>query len=98
MTTSGLVREWHDGDGWGVIDSPETPGGCWVHFSHLLVAGYKSLEAGQDVELTFEVAEQDGYGFRAVEVWPVGQTPFRTPPAPPGPGYSSTLSTSGEGS
>jgi CspA family cold shock protein len=27
------VREWHDDLGWGVLDSPETPSGCWTHFS-----------------------------------------------------------------
>lgn len=25
--TVGTVRTWHDEEGWGVIDSPETPGG-----------------------------------------------------------------------
>ena len=28
-----IVREWHADLGWGVLDSPETPGGCWAHFS-----------------------------------------------------------------
>jgi CspA family cold shock protein len=96
MTSSGRVREWHSEDGWGVIDSPETPGGCWAHYSAVLVPGYKSLDLGQDVELVFEVASQDGYSFRAVEVWPLGQAPVRTPPEPPGPGYTSTLSISRE--
>src|SRR5687767_5224347 len=27
------VREWHNDLGWGVLDSPETPGGCWIHYS-----------------------------------------------------------------
>jgi len=31
----GTVREWHTEEGWGVIDCPDTPGGCWAHFSHL---------------------------------------------------------------
>ena len=31
----GTVRVWHTEEGWGVIDCPDTPGGCWVHFSHL---------------------------------------------------------------
>ena len=33
MPTSGTVRVWHAEEGWGVIDSAETPGGCWTHFS-----------------------------------------------------------------
>lgn len=29
----GVVREWYPEQGWGVVDSSQTPGGCWVHFS-----------------------------------------------------------------
>jgi CspA family cold shock protein len=43
----------------------------------VLVPGYKGLTAGQDVEFTYEAADQDGYAYRAVEVWPAGQQPFR---------------------
>jgi cold shock protein len=77
MTSVGRVRVWHEDDGWGVIDSEETPGGCWAHFSSALVAGYRMLGTGQQVRFTFEVAAQDGYTFRAVEVWPADQTPIR---------------------
>jgi len=49
MTSTGKVREWHDDHGWGVIDSPETPGGCWAHSSAVLVAGYKTLAPGVEV-------------------------------------------------
>lgn len=92
MTSLGHVRVWHDADGWGVIDSSATPGGCWVHFSSVLVVGYKSLLTGQDVRFTFEHAEQDGYSFRAVEAWPSDQTPDRVGSANPGPSsaYRST--------
>ncbi|GIH21576.1 cold shock domain-containing protein [Rugosimonospora africana] len=55
----------------GVIDSDETPGGCWVHFSHLVMEGFKALDPGQGVELTWVAASQDGYAYRAVEVVPV---------------------------
>lgn len=27
------VREWHAEEGWGVLYSVETPGGCWTHYS-----------------------------------------------------------------
>lgn len=43
MRTQGTVRFWLDEEGWGVLDSPDTPGGCWTHFSHVLTAGYRSL-------------------------------------------------------
>jgi hypothetical protein len=35
--TSGVVREWHDDEGWGVLESTETPGGCWDGFDHRAV-------------------------------------------------------------
>jgi CspA family cold shock protein len=66
----GVVREWSDDEGWGVIDSPETPGGCWAHFTHLAMPGFHTLRPGQSVELTWEPAGQHGYEFRAMKVRP----------------------------
>lgn len=92
MAIDGTVRIWHDGEGWGVIDSDETPGGCWTHFSAVAVAGFRSLSAGQAVELEYEEFEQDGYPYRAVRVWPTGQDPAPDPePGPPGSAYRSSL-------
>jgi outer membrane protein assembly factor BamB len=68
----GVVREWRADEGWGIVDSPETPGGCWVHFSSIDMPGYHPLTAGEQVELTWERAAQDGYSFRAVRVVPSG--------------------------
>jgi CspA family cold shock protein len=68
--TTAIVREWRDEEGWGVLDSPETPGGCWVHFSHLDMTGYRGLDPGQAVLLDWEAPGQDGYGYRAVRVVP----------------------------
>ena len=78
MTTA-TVREWHDDLGWGVLDSPDTSGGCWTHFSNVetpsvgSVAGaevyeYKSLSIGEVVELEWETPGQDGFDYRAVAV------------------------------
>ncbi len=78
MTSQGTVRVWHAEEGWGVLDSAATPGGCWTHFSAVLVPGYRELAAGVAVAFTFEAAEQDGYAFRAVEVWPADQVPVRS--------------------
>jgi CspA family cold shock protein len=91
MTTRGTVRVWHDAEGWGVVDSPETPGGCWVHFSAVLADGYRALRAGQEVGLDHETPGQDGYGYRAVRVWPAGERPVDPPASPPGAAYTSTL-------
>ena len=84
MGVSGVVRVWHPDAGWGVIDSQHTPGGCWAHFSSVVVAGYKALSAGQAVTLNYESAEQDGYSFRAIEVWPADQQPDRAESEPTG--------------
>ena len=68
---SGIVR-WFDGEqGWGVIDSPEVPGGCFVHFSNIVGEGYRNLNDGQRVVFTFEEPgfKQDGYDFLALQVW-----------------------------
>ena len=58
-----------------MLDSEETPGGCWAHFSVLRMPGYKPLLAGQRVELECEAADQDGYSFRALTVWPDNRAP-----------------------
>lgn len=62
------VRAWDDEQGWGVLDSAVTPGGCWTHFSALDFDGYRSLTPGRRVHLTAEAADQDGYAWRAVRV------------------------------
>jgi CspA family cold shock protein len=62
------VREWDDEEGWGVLDSPETPGGCWTHFSAVEMEGFRSLRVGEKVSLQWEAGEQDGFQYRAVRV------------------------------
>jgi len=64
----GIVREWNSVEGCGVIDSQNTPGGCWVHVSHLDMEGFRELHVGQEVELTFDDRGQDGCPFRAIRV------------------------------
>lgn len=75
MSERGVVRLWSDEEGWGVIDSPATPGGCWAHFSSVRVAGLGALSAGQEVDFEVEAAEQDGFHHRATAAWPAGQEP-----------------------
>ncbi|MEV0897176.1 cold shock domain-containing protein [Actinoplanes sp. NPDC049802] len=91
MTTAGIVREWHADEGWGVIDSDATPGGCWAHFSSLLMSGYRFLSPGQPVEFEFETGRQDGYDHRAVAVWTGADRPAAPTPEKPSGAYRSTL-------
>jgi CspA family cold shock protein len=64
------VREWQDEEGWGVLDSEQTSGGWWAHYSHIEGSGYRTLKAGQVVQLEWESARQDGNLFRATRVIP----------------------------
>lgn len=77
MRTVGVVREWHDDEGWGVVDSDATPGGCWVHASMVRARTFGRLAEGSAVELTYEEAPQVPYSYRAIEAWPVGEESYR---------------------
>lgn len=74
-----VVREWHKDEGWGVIDSAETPGGCWAHFTAIeapvieggdgyQISEYKVVAPGATVDLIWEEATQDGFDYRAVRL------------------------------
>jgi cold shock protein len=79
VASIGVVREFHPDEGWGVIDGPDVPGGCWVHFSAIAMDGYRQLAPAQRVTFRAEAAEQDGFGFRAVQVWTGAVEPVRPP-------------------
>ncbi len=67
----GRVRTYDAERGWGVIDAPEVPGGCWAHFSVIAIDGFRALVPGKQVTFSWEpVSNQDGYRFRALTVWP----------------------------
>ncbi|HYO02783.1 MAG TPA: hypothetical protein VET27_13315 [Mycobacterium sp.] len=91
MSAVGTVRLWHCEAGWRVIDSLDTPAGCWADFSHLCCNGEpepgagdvvrvsgKFLEAfeGAPVDFQWERVGQDGYDFRAT----TGRVRQRQPP------------------
>ena len=48
----GTVRVWHREKGWGVIDSLDTWGGCWVHFSQLWRDDVAAAGPGEIVEVS----------------------------------------------
>lgn len=87
VVSVGSVRVFHLEEGWGVIDSPKVPGGCWVHFSAIEVDGYRELCQGQRVVFEAELADQDGYAYRAVrvQVEPAHNEPASTEPTSTGP-------------
>lgn len=91
MATAGTVREWHADEGWGVIDSDATPGGCWAHFSNVLMSGYRFLSPDQPVEFEFEAGRQDGYDYRAVAVWIGDARPAALSPQEPSAAFRSIL-------
>lgn len=65
---------WFDREvGWGAVISPVLPSGCFVHFSHIQMEGYRYLDEGQAVRFTYLKPGflQDGYEYSAVKVWPV---------------------------
>lgn len=81
----GTVTQWHNDKGWGVIDSPDTAGGCWFHYSHLwagalpqlqpgesmsVSGGFREAFVGEIVDFDWERADQDGYACRATDVRP----------------------------
>ncbi len=68
MPERGLVRFWHDDEGWGVIDCPSAPGGCWAHSSAIEMPGFRKLSEGQPVWVTLGDGPQDGYDFLAERV------------------------------
>ena len=78
MVSIGSVRGFDAEEGWGVIDGPDVPGGCWVHFSAIAGDGYRELSAGERVSFHAEPASQDGFAFRAVKVW-TGEVEPATP-------------------
>jgi CspA family cold shock protein len=94
MLSHGVVREWDEDQGFGVIDAADTPGGCWVWLSSIVMDGLRMLTAGERVAFTWEAVRQDGYEYRAVLVWPPGAEAGPPPPGAedgPSAAYQSTL-------
>jgi CspA family cold shock protein len=81
------VRLWHREEGWGIIDSPDTPGGCWANFPVLwaddtcpprpaksAVSGFRELFDGEVVDFNWRTTlDQYGYTFAATSVYPRGR-------------------------
>jgi CspA family cold shock protein len=68
--SAGTVRRWSTREGWGVIDTPDTPGGCRAQASVIQTDGDRELRAGQPVEVEWEAGDHDGFAYRALVVVP----------------------------
>jgi cold shock protein len=63
----GVVKFYKEEKGWGAISCADLPAGldAWVHFSAIEADGYRSFEAGDQVDFDYEPARQDSFRFRA---------------------------------
>jgi cold shock protein len=93
MRAHGVVSSWNDYEGWGVLESSETPGGCWVHYSELDRSLDRRLDLGQAVTFDYVEVDQDGFRWRAERVVPDGSdTSFAPQPTrQDGQSFSSKL-------
>lgn len=94
MHTGGVVRQWRADEGWGVIESDETPGGCWTHWTTVRVAGPPALTEGLRVNFTFRERATHGFDYETCEVWRHGEEPVddSIQLGPDSPAMQSTLS------
>jgi cold shock protein len=76
MAILATIRRWNTHRAWGVLDSPETPGGCWAHLSNIARPGPWDIQPGDEYMLEWEHAQQDGFAYRAVRMWPAGTAPI----------------------
>ena len=70
--TKGIVLSYDASKGTGVIEAPETPGGCSVHQSAIVGTDVRELGAGEHVLFKYEPHVQAKYFYRAVQVWREG--------------------------
>lgn len=63
----GIVETFSMDEGWGVITSAATPDGCWFHMGYIRDAF--GVDEGRTVWFTVESGDQDGYDYRALNVW-----------------------------
>ncbi|MDP9444403.1 MAG: hypothetical protein M3P83_08655 [Actinomycetota bacterium] len=68
--TRGTVSRWLADEGWGVIESPNLPGGCAFSADAIERTDLPGLRAGHVVQVTWEQPGEHGYPFRATRVDP----------------------------
>jgi cold shock CspA family protein len=75
----GTVRSWAEDEGYGLIDSADTPGGCWADRAGIVMDGHRALTPGDPVTFTCVPGWRAGYRYLALLVWP----PVLAPVSPP---------------
>ena len=65
---TGKVKWFNNAKGFGFIVSPDHHEDLFVHYSTILVDGYKSLKVGQEVE--FETSSKES-GIHAINIKPI---------------------------
>ena len=84
MSSTGVVRVWHFSKGWGVFDSPDTPGGVYADAQSLRLLAVADLNdplasmglrPGTEVEFVWSDAADDpleGLRYEVQQAWPIG--------------------------
>ena len=67
---TGTVKWFNAEKGYGFITNDDGSGDVFVHFSSILVDGYKTLAEGQKVTFSTEPDPKDRGKMRAIEVRP----------------------------
>lgn len=69
----------------GIMDSDETPGGCWALFHSVAVEGFPALREGPHVEFEWDALDSPMHGcnFYTIHAWPSGSEPYVAPPDSP---------------
>ncbi len=66
---TGKVKWFNNAKGYGFVRSDEGGEDLFVHYSYIVMEGYKSLKAGQPVEYEMQPAQK---GFHAINLRPIG--------------------------
>lgn len=75
MASRGRVRQYSVEEGWGILESDDTPGGCLVRVLDLRTQS-GTLSAGEEVDFEWESlppgVEEELFRFSALSVRPAG--------------------------
>ncbi|QII03733.1 cold shock domain-containing protein (plasmid) [Rhodococcoides fascians A21d2] len=83
MTSRGRVRQYSTKEGWGIIDSVDTPGGCLIQILSIHTPT-GTLTAGEEVDFEWVPlpagVEEELFKYAALSARPAG-APHHPPPA-----------------